>query len=333
MSKDVASMDAARNPSKTAPPTKHRDGFELISNEPIVWQPVKPNDNKTNNNPAPNNSDKLLRQRDSFQDITYHISEDDHCARIAFDRPEVLHAFRPRTIQELQIALEDATNDPRIGVIVLTSNNIPEKYTPAFCAGGDQTVRSNDGGYQDGSEVQPKLRVLDLQIQMRRCPKPILAVVDGYAVGGGHILHMVADMTIASDRSVFGQTGPRMGSFDAGYGSTHLARLVGQKKAREIWFLSKFYDSKEAYEMGLINAYYPLSELQGKVAQWIRRMIMNSPTALACCKAALNADEDGGAGIMQMGGELTRLFYMSKESQEGRDAFLERRAPQFRSKL
>ena len=231
------------------------------------------------------------------------------------------------------MAVERASEDPRVGAIVLASNNLPEKYTPAFCAGGDQTVRSNDGGYQDGTEVQPKLRVLDLQIQMRRCPKPIIAVVEGYAVGGGHILHMVADLTLAGENAIFGQTGPRMGSFDAGYGSTHMARLIGQKRAREFWFLCRYYDAKEAYDMGLINAYYPTTELEGRVAQWVRRIIMNSPTAIACCKAALNADEDGGAGIMQMGGELTRMFYMSKESQEGRDAFLEKRAPKFRSKL
>lgn len=315
---DVASMSAARQGSKNAAPTKHRDGFELISRQPMIFT-------------TDDNQDG--RQTSAYyQDITYHISIEDACARIAFHRPHILHAFRPRTIREIQHALERATEDPRIGVIVLTSNNVPD-LTPAFCVGGDQTVRSNDGGYQDGTEAQPKLRVLDLQIQMRRCPKPILAVVDGYAIGGGHILHMVADMTIASDRSVFGQTGPRMGSFDAGYGSTHAARLMGQKRARELWFLSKFYDAEEALAMGLINAVYPVAELEGRTAQWVRRMVMNSPTALACCKAALNADEDGAAGIMQMGGELTRLFYKSEESQEGRDAFLQKRAPQFRSKL
>jgi naphthoate synthase len=320
--RDVASMSAARKSSKNAPPTKHRDGFDLISQQPIQWT----TEASAVPRGAANNTAK------PFQDITYHISKADACARIAFNRPQILHAFRPQTIREIQVALERATEDPRVGAIILTSNNVPE-YTPAFCAGGDQTVRSNDGGYQDGTEVQPKLRVLDLQIQMRRCPKPILAVVDGYAIGGGHILHMVADLTIASDRSVFGQTGPRMGSFDAGYGSTHAARLMGQKRARELWFLSKFYDSQEAVTMGLINASYPLEELEGRAAQWVRRMVMNSPTAIACCKAALNADQDGGAGIMQMGGELTRLFYKSAESQEGRDAFLEKRAPIFRSKL
>ena len=309
---DVASMSAARSSSKTAPPTTSRDGFDLISRKPIVW-------NKKNSA--------------RFQDITYDVSTEDKCARIAFDRPEVLHAFRPQTIREIQQALELATDDVTVGVILLASNNRPSQYTPAFCAGGDQTVRANDGGYQDGTESFPKLRVLDLQVQMRRCPKPIIAVVEGYAIGGGHILHMVADLTLAGENAIFGQTGPRMGSVDAGYGSTHMARLVGQKRAREIWFLCRFYSAKEAYEMGLINAYFPASDLEGRVAQWVRRIIMNSPTAIACAKAAMNADQDGAAGIAQMGGEITRLFYMSKESQEGRNSFLERRAPNFRSKL
>ena len=308
---DIASMSAARNPSKTAPPTKDRDGFSLISTEPIVYDVTHPR---------------------VFTDITYQISTTEGCARIAFNRPEVLHAFRPQTIREIQQALELAVDDPRVGVIVLGSN-ISDAYTPAFCAGGDQRVRANTGGYQDGTEVQPKLRVLDLQIQMRRCPKPILAVVRGYAIGGGHILHMLADLTLAGEDAIFGQSGPRMGSFDAGYGSTHMARLVGQKRAREIWFLCRYYTAQEAFEMGLINAVYTNEELEGRVAQWVRRMMMNSPTAIACCKAALNADQDGAAGIAQMGGELTRLFYMNEESQEGRNAFLEKRAPRFRSKL
>ncbi|CAB9512322.1 naphthoyl-CoA synthase [Seminavis robusta] len=311
-STDVASMSAARSASKTAPPTTARDGFDLISRTPIVWDTAAGT---------------------TFQDITYQISSQDMCARIAFNRPQVLHAFRPQTIREIQQALEMAVDDVAVGVILLASNCDETQYTPAFCAGGDQTVRANDGGYQDGTEAFPKLRVLDLQVQMRRCPKPIIAVVEGYAIGGGHILHMIADLTLAADNAIFGQTGPRMGSIDAGYGSTHMARLVGQKRAREIWFLCRFYNAQEAYEMGLINAQYPKQELEGRVAQWVRRIIMNSPTAIACAKAALNADEDGAAGIAQMGGEITRLFYMSKESQEGRNSFLERRAPQFRSKL
>jgi len=308
---NVASMSAARSPSKTAPPTKNRDGFSLIPMAPIQYD----------DSSSP-----------KFVDITYSPSTADQCARIAFNRPEVLHAFRPRTIREVQQALELATEDPRVGVVLLDSNNTTE-YTPAFCAGGDQRVRHDDGGYQDGTEVAPKLRVLDLQVQMRRCPKPIIAVVRGYAIGGGHILHMLADLTLAADNAIFGQTGPRMGSFDAGYGSTHMARLIGQKRAREMWFLCRYYTAQEAQDMGLINEWFPSQELDGHVAQWVRRIIMNSPTAIACCKAALNADEDGAAGIAQMGGELTRLFYMSKESQEGREAFLEKRAPQFRSKL
>jgi naphthoate synthase len=339
-SHDVASMSAARNPSPNAPPTKDRDGFDLISRQPIRWHiPTQKSDTQQQQQQQQQQAQQQTPLT-VFQDITFHISSEDRCARIAFNRPEVLHAFRPKTIREIQVALELATDDSRVGCILLASNNNNKNYknnisnyTPAFCAGGDQTVRSNDGGYQDGTEAGPKLRVLDLQVQMRRCPKPILAVVDGYAIGGGHILHMMADITIASDRSVFGQTGPRMGSFDAGYGSTRMARLIGQKRAREMWFLCKYYNSEEAYRMGLINAQYPVAELEGRVAQWVRRIIMNSPTAIACCKAALNADEDSGAGGVQMGGELTRLFYMSNESQEGRDAFLQKRAPQFRSML
>lgn len=312
---DVASMSAARNPSKTAPPVTERDGFDLISRDPVVW-----------------NVDRTAAF--NFTDITYHLSTADQAARIAFDRSEKLHAFTPTTIREIQQALEDATDNPRVAVIVLTSNCDSEQYTPAFCAGGDQSVRSDLGGYQDGSEVGgPKLRVLDLQVQMRRCCKPIMAVVQGYCMGGGHILHMLCDLTIAADNAVFGQTGPRMGSFDAGYGCIQASALIGDKRARELWFLCRYYSAQQAVNMGLINACCPVDELDGIAAQWIRRMVMNSGTAIACCKASLNASVDGAAGIAQMGGELTRLFYLSKESQEGRDAFLEKRAPNFRSNL
>ncbi len=205
-----------------------------------------------------------------------------------------------------------------------------DNRTPAFCAGGDQTVRSSDGGYDDGSESAPRLRVLDLQIQMRRCPKPIVAVVRGYAIGGGHILHMCSDLTLAGEDAVFGQVGPRMGSVDAGYGSVHLARMVGQKKAREIWFLCRYYSAEEALQMGLVNAVFPIDKLEGEVGRWVRRMGMLSPTALAVAKAAINADQDGSAGISLMGGHITRLFYMSDEAKEGRDAYLEGRKPDFR---
>lgn len=322
---DIASMSAARSSKnkRNAPPTKHRDGFHLIPNDPIVYDLDLTSSRKENNN----------KQQKEFTDITYKISSQDKVARIAFNRPEKLHSFRPQTINEIREALQDAADNIDVAVIILTSENDMSKkqsYTPAFCAGGDQTVRSNDGGYDDGTEQAPRLRVLDLQIEMRRCFKPILCVVDGYAIGGGHILHMCSDITLASSRSVFGQTGPRMGSFDSGYGSTRMARLIGQKKAREMWFLCRFYDAKEAKEMGLINDYFSHKELEGEVAKWVRRIVMNSPTAIACTKASLNADEDGAAGISLMGGHMTRLFYLSKESQEGRDAFINRRSPEFR---
>lgn len=304
-------MSAARDPSKTAPPTKTRDGFHLIPTTPIHY------DVDLTSTPSLN-----------LKDITCKISTSDRCARIAFNRPQVLHAFRPNTINEFRRALEVVTDDVRVSVILFSSELNPER-TPAFCAGGDQVVRSSDGGYDDGTEAVPRLRVLDLQVQMRRCPKPIIAVVRGYAVGGGHILHMMADLTIAGDDAVFGQTGPRMGSFDAGYGSVHMARLVGQKRAREMWFTCRFYDANDAMNMGLINAVYKCDELEGNVARWVRRIAANSPTAVACTKAALNADEDGQAGVALLGGHLTRLFYMSEEGKEGRAAYLERRAPEF----
>lgn len=312
---DVASMSAARDPSPTAPPTPLRDGFHLISREPIDWDI-----NLTNH---PDNM---------FCDITLHRSTKDVCACIAMNRPEKLHAFRPQTIREIQQAFTIVVDHPDVAVIVLTSHCNESQYTPAFCAGGDQTVRSNQGGYQDATEVVPKLRVLDLQIQMRRCAKPIVAAVQGYCVGGGHILHMLCDVTLCTSNSVFGQTGPRMGSFDAGYGCVMAADLVGSKRAREIWFLGKFYSAQQALAMGLVNVVEPNRQaLDGTLAQWVRRITMNSPTAIAACKAALNAVQHDN--FVQLGGELTRLFYLTKESQEGRDAFLQRRAPNFRSKM
>uniref|UniRef100_A0A7S2PKJ0 1,4-dihydroxy-2-naphthoyl-CoA synthase n=1 Tax=Leptocylindrus danicus TaxID=163516 RepID=A0A7S2PKJ0_9STRA len=301
---DVASMSAARSSDPNASPTHKRDGIHLISTSPAVWE--------------------NLTGKYQFSDVTYKVSVKDKVARIAFNRPEVLNAFRPRTINEIRKAIELAQDDINVGVIILTSEN-----QGSFCAGGDQNVRG-EGGYDDGTEDAPRLRVLDLQVQMRRCPKPIMAVVYGYAIGGGHILHMLCDITLASDDAVFGQTGPRMGSFDAGYGSTHMARLVGQKKAREMWFLCKFYSAEEAVRIGLVNAVYKKAELEGEAMRWCRRMIMNSPTAIACCKAALNADEDGAAGVALLAGQATRLFYLTEESKEGKKAFLEKRAPRFR---
>ena len=314
---NVASMSAARDASPTAPPTPDRDGFSLISKVPIMWDVRFTSDH----------ADFTY-----MTDITYHHSSADSVARIAFHRPEKLHAFRPTTIREIQHALQHATDSANIAVVILTSNCDASQYTPAFCAGGDQTVRHNQGGYQDGTEEgAPKLRVLDLQTQMRKCHKPIIAVVQGYCMGGGHILHMVSDLTLAADNAVFGQTGPRMGSFDAGYGCSQAVHTMGDKRARELWYLCRYYSASDAFRMGLINAYCPVDELDGLTAQWVRRIVMNSGTAIAACKAAINAVTEHGT--QQMGGELTRLFYLSKESQEGRDAFLQKRPPNFRSKL
>ena len=285
-------------------PHKTRDGFSEVSDAPVVWED--------------------LTAQHGFSDVTFKVSKAEGIARIAFNRPSVRNAFRPKTVLEMRDALAAAQDSVDVGVIVLTGEG-----DEAFCSGGDQSVRGL-GGYDDGSEAVPRLRVLDLHVQMRRCPKPIVAAVAGYAVGGGHILHMVADITIAADNAVFGQTGPRVGSFDAGYGSSHMARLVGQKKAREIWFLCKFYDAAEALEMGLVNAVVPLARLERETAKWCRRIMQNSPTAIACLKAALNADEDGAAGRMELAGNATRLYYMSEEAREGKEAFLRKRRPRFR---
>lgn len=259
-----------------------------------------------------------------LEDVTYRHAADEGIARIAINRPGSHNAFRPRTVLDLSRAIEHAQDDTTIGVIILTGEG-----DHAFSSGGDQRVRG-DGGYDDGSEAVPRLRVLDVQVQMRRCPKPVIAQVAGYAVGGGHILHMVADITIAADNAVFGQTGPRVGSFDAGYGSSHMARLVGQKRARELWFLCRFYNAQEALQMGLVNTVVPLAHLEAETLKWCRRIMQNSPTAIACLKAALNADEDGAAGVQTLAGQATRLFYLSEEGKEGRDAFVKRRPPRFR---
>eukprot|EP00879_Flechtneria_rotunda_P012857 GHRR01013425.1.p1 GENE.GHRR01013425.1~~GHRR01013425.1.p1 ORF type:complete len:230 (+),score=55.75 GHRR01013425.1:702-1391(+) len=216
----------------------------------------------------------------------------------------------------------DARDDPRVGVVILTGEG-----DMAFCSGGDQSVRGT-GGYV-GEDNVPRLNVLDLQMQIRRLPKPVIAMVAGYAVGGGHILHMVCDLTVAADNAVFGQTGPKVGSFDAGYGSTHMARLIGQKKAREMWFLARLYDAQEAVQMGLVNKVVPLQQLEEETLVWCRHILRNSPTALRILKSALNAAEDGQAGIQQLGGDATMLFYQSAEGNEGRTAYVEKRPPDF----
>lgn len=256
-----------------------------------------------------------------FHDILYHHAEG--IARITINRPEVRNAFRPETVQELIRAFHDAHMNPDIGAIILTGAG-----DKAFCSGGDQKVRGEDGGYKDSHGIQ-HLNVLDLQMQIRRLPKPVVAMVAGYAIGGGHVLHLVCDLTIAADNASFGQTGPRVGSFDAGLGAGLLARSVGMKKAKEIWFLCRQYDAQQALEMGLVNAVVPLAQLEQETVNWCHEMIAHSPTALRALKAAFNADTDGLAGIQELAGNTTALFYMSDEGQEGRNAFLEKRPPDF----
>ena len=243
-------------------------------------------------------------------------------SKITINRPEVRNAFRPLTVHEMSMALADAHQDENIGVIILTG--MGEK---AFCSGGDQKVRGN-GGYVGGDGV-PRLNVLDFQRQIRTCPKPVVAMVAGWCVGGGHVLHMICDITIAAENAMFGQTGPRVGSFDGGWGASYMARIVGQKKAREIWFLCRFYNAKEALEMGLVNTVVPLEQLERETVQWCREMLANSPLAIRCLKAALNADCDGQAGLQELAGNATLLYYMTEEGREGKEAFLEKRRPDF----
>jgi naphthoate synthase len=260
----------------------------------------------------------------TYTDIRYDAGTGDAAgiARITIQRPEVRNAFRPRTLVELSDAFAASRDDPAVGVVVLTGAG-PD----AFCSGGDQRVRG-DGGYVDEDGV-PRLNVLDLQRQIRTLPKPVIAMVAGYAIGGGHVLHVVCDLTIAADNAVFGQTGPRVGSFDGGYGATYLARIVGHKKAREIWYRCARYDAHQALAMGLVNAVVPLDRLEAETVSWCRDILGNSPLALRCLKAAFNADTDGLAGLQELAGNATLLYYMSEEAREGRDAFLEKRAPDF----
>lgn len=256
-----------------------------------------------------------------FEDIEYHKSGS--IAKITMNRPHIHNAFRPKTVQEMIFALADARSDERVGVIILTG-----KGDKAFCSGGDQKIRG-DSGYSDeeGSEM---LNVLDLQKDIRSCPKPIIAMVNGYAIGGGHVLHVICDLTIASENAIFGQTGPKVGSFDGGFGASYLARMVGQKKAREIWFLCRQYSAKEALEMGMVNAVVPLKDLEAETVKWCREILNHSPLSLRCLKSAFNAELDGQAGIQELSGNATLLYYMSKEAQEGRDAFVEKRSPNFK---
>ncbi len=255
-----------------------------------------------------------------FQDIEYHKAEG--IAKITINRPKVRNAFRPLTVKEMSDAFADAREDEQIGVVVLTG-----KGKEAFCSGGDQKTRG-DSGYRDETGVH-RLNVLDLQRQIRSLPKPVIAMVAGYAIGGGQVLHLMCDLTIAADNARFGQTGPKVGSFDGGYGSSYLARVVGQKKAREIWFLCRQYDAQQALAMGLVNCVVPYDKLEEETIRWCREILANSPMALRCLKAALNADCDGQAGLQELAGNATMLYYMSPEAQEGRNAFAEKRQPDF----
>jgi len=257
-----------------------------------------------------------------FEDIRYETTEDGSIAKITINRPEVRNAFRPLTVTEMLAAFDLAHQDPKVGVIILTGEG-----DLAFCSGGDQKVRGHAGYI--GEDGVPRLNVLDLQKKIRSLPKPVVAMVAGYAIGGGHVLHIVCDLTIAADNARFGQTGPKVGSFDGGLGSSYLARIVGQKKAREIWYLCRQYDARQALEMGLVNTVVPLAELEAETLKWCREMLAHSPLALRCLKSALNADCDGQMGLLDLAGNATLLYYMSEEGREGKQAFLEKRAPDF----
>jgi naphthoate synthase len=268
-----------------------------------------------------------------YTDIRYELTtgEDAGIAKITINRPEVRNAFRPETVIELSHAFESAREDLSVGVVILTGEG-PD----AFCSGGDQRVRGSRGGYVMGADraarderAVGRFHVTDLHVQIRRMPKPVVAMVAGHAIGGGHVLHVVCDLTIAADNARFGQTGPKVGSFDGGFGASVLSRLVGPKKAKEIWFLCRQYDAQQALGMGLVNAVVPLEDLEGETVKWCREMLALSPFALRLLKASFNADEDGLAGIQQLAHDANLLFYMSEEAQEGRNAYLEKRKPDF----
>jgi naphthoate synthase len=257
-----------------------------------------------------------------FEDIKYEKTEDG-IGKITINRPEVRNAFRPKTVFELQEAFNLAREDASIGVVILCGEG-----KEAFCSGGDQKVRGSAGYI--GSDGIPRLNILDVQKQIRQIPKPVVAMVAGYAIGGGHVLHVVCDLTIAADNAKFGQTGPKVGSFDGGLGSSYLARIVGQKKAREIWYLCRQYDAQQALDMGLVNHVVPYEQLEKETVKWCREMLEHSPMALRCLKASLNADCDGQMGLLDLAGNATLLYYMSEEAKEGKQAFVEKRKPNFK---
>jgi naphthoate synthase len=262
----------------------------------------------------------------SYEDITFHKAEG--VARIAFDRPEIRNAFRPETLLELQEAFRNAVEDPSVGVVLFTGNGPAKDGKYSFCSGGDQRTRG-DSGYV-GADGLPRLNVLELQRYIRSMPKPVIALVAGYAIGGGHVLHILCDLTIAADNAVFGQTGPKVGSFDGGFGSSYLASIVGQKKAREIWYLCRQYSAEQALEMGLVNAVVPLAELEEEGWRWAQDILDRSPLAIRLLKSSFNAALDGQAGLQELAGNATLLFYMSEQARDAKSAFLKKEKPNFR---
>lgn len=264
-----------------------------------------------------------------YKDIIYEKLEGEGIAKVTINRPEVRNAFRPETVKEMIDAFVNAREDHEVGVILLTGKGPAKDGKYAFCSGGDQRIRG-DKGYVGEDDNVPRLNVLDLQKIIRSIPKPVVALVAGYAIGGGHVLHVVCDLTIAADNAIFGQTGPKVGSFDGGFGSSYLARIVGQKKAREIWYLCKQYNAQEAEAMGLINKVVPVEQLESEGVEWARQMLQHSPMALRVLKSAFNAELDGQQGIQELAGNATLLYYMSEEAQEGKKAYLEKRKPDFK---
>jgi naphthoate synthase len=305
--------------------------FGMDTRKKYVLEPVVADDSPAKANPA-HSSIELACQWQShgeYADIVLETSvgADEGIAKITINRPEKRNAFRPQTVKELLHAFDIVRDDPSIGVVILTGQG-----DWAFCSGGDQMIRGDDGYIGDDAISEAgvgRLNVLDLQIAIRRIPKPVVAMVAGYAIGGGHVLHVVCDLTIAADNARFGQTGPKVGSFDGGYGSGLLARQIGQKRAREIWFLCRQYGAEQAYDWGLVNQVVPLAELEKETVQWCREMLVLSPLSLRMLKASHNAADDGLAGVQQLAGDATLLYYMSEEAQEGRNAYKEKRRPDF----
>ncbi len=265
------------------------------------------------------------KKYNKYHDIIYEKM--DGIAKISINRPEVRNAFRPETVSEMYDAFSDSREDQTIGVILLTGKGPSKDGKYSFCSGGDQRIRG-DNGYL-GKDGVPRLNVLDLQKLIRSIPKPVIALVAGYAIGGGHVLHVVCDLTIAADNAIFGQTGPKVGSFDGGFGASYLARVVGQKKAREIWFLCEKYNASEAMDMGLVNKIVPVDELENTGIEWAKKILQHSPMAIRLLKSAFNAELDGQAGIQELAGNATLLYYMSEEAKEGKNAYLEKRKPNF----